>query len=96
MVCPSLESSPVLLLRVLPKSQVGMSELSSLGECWELVQSDKSEIIEYYVLKKVENQEVVDVFAGLKEPDHIIKVDMGLESTFPLFLVHWGESERGR
>lgn len=38
----------------------------------------------------MENQEVVDVFAGLKEPDHIIKVGMGLESTFPLFLVHWG------
>lgn len=55
-VSPSLESSPVLLLRVFTKSQVGMSELSSLGECWELVQSDKLEIIDYYALKKVENQ----------------------------------------
>lgn len=55
MVSPNLESSPVLLLRVLPKSQEGMSELSSLGECWELVQSDRLEVIEYYALKKVEN-----------------------------------------
>lgn len=29
---------------------------SSLGECWEMVQSDKLEIIDYYTLKKVENQ----------------------------------------
>lgn len=55
MVSPSLESSPVLLLRGFPRSQVGMSELSNLGECWELVHSDKLEIIEYYVLKKVGN-----------------------------------------
>ena len=89
---------PALLLRVLPKSQVGMNKLRSV---WDNVGSwFKLTKRNYLISCRGKGRETVScghICRLERTRTHdMMKVGRGLETTLPLCLIHWWEFERDR